>query len=96
MKDAKGHGSNPRGGNGQFQTSTGVTRAAREVQAMRALVDARKFAAGRTSNRNINPPVMPGDVAHLRGIMAATTGKSLSLAQTSALGATTANIKGGN
>ncbi len=94
MKDAKGHGSNPRNGSGQFQASTGVTRAAREVQAMRAMVDARKFAAGRTSNRNVNPPVMPGDAAHLRGIMNATGGKTL--AQVSAMGATTATIKSGS
>jgi hypothetical protein len=60
------------------------------------MVDTRKFAAGRTSNRNVNPPAMPADVAHLRGIMNATGGKSLSLAQTSALGATTANIKSGS
>ncbi len=26
---------------------------------MRAMVDTRKFAAGRTSNRNINPPALP-------------------------------------
>lgn len=96
MKDAKGHGSNPRGGNGQFQTSTGVTNAARERQAILAMIDRRKFEGGRTSNRNLAPPAMPGDVAHLRGVMNATSGKSLTLAQTSALGATTANIKGGN
>ena len=63
MKDAKGHGSDARGGNGQFQTSTGITLAARERQAMRAMVDARKYLAARTSNRNIKPPAMYADAA---------------------------------
>lgn len=63
MKDAKGHGSDKRGGNGQFQTSTGVTRAARERIAMRALVDRRKFMPTRTSNRNLSPPVLFADAA---------------------------------
>jgi hypothetical protein len=88
MKDAKGHGSDARGGNGQFQTSTGVTRTVRERQAMRAMTDARKFLAARTSNRNINPPAMypntnPNarmertDMPHHRGVDAATLGKKL-------------------
>ena len=39
---------------------------------MRAMVDRRKFAQGRTSNRNINPQPMRGiDVPHARGIVAA-------------------------
>jgi hypothetical protein len=50
---------NPAGpGGGQFasgQTSTGVTNTVRERQAMRAMVDKRKFAQGRTSNRNLAP-----------------------------------------
>jgi hypothetical protein len=63
MKDAKGHGSDARGAGGQFQTSTGITKAARERQAMRAMTDARKFLAARTSNRNIAPPAMYADAA---------------------------------
>lgn len=47
-----------------------VTDTVREREALRALVDARKFTQGRVSNRNINPPAMSGDVAHLRGVMA--------------------------
>jgi hypothetical protein len=96
---------------GRFASGDGsggkVTNTVRERQALRALVDARKFTQGRTSNRNINPPAMPGDVAHLRGVAAAaaetgahtvgvhaaTMGKTL--AQTSAMGATTAKIGGG-
>jgi hypothetical protein len=82
---------------GQFASGDGsggrVTNTVRERQALRALVDKRKFAQGRTSNRNIAPPAMPGDVAHLRGVMNATGGKTL--AQISAMGATTANIKSG-
>ncbi len=100
MKDAKGHGSNPRGGNGQFQASTGVTRAAREIQAMRAVTDQRKLHANRTSTRNIDPATMHpaanpnqrgeridvGNIApaHMRGVINATQGKTL--AAVSALG----------
>lgn len=107
MKDAKGHGSNPRGGSGQFQTTTGISRAAKERQAILSMIDQRKFAATRTSNRNLTPD--PDAVArarvqsmglglHSAGIERATAGKSLTLAETSALGATTANINksGGN
>jgi hypothetical protein len=91
MKDAKGHGSDARGGNGQFQTSTGISKAAQERVALRQLVDARKFLAARTSNRNIDPPAMYADAAlagrntrmertdmpHHRGVDAATLGKKL-------------------
>lgn len=102
MKDAKGHGSDPRGGSGRFQTSTGVTRAARERQAILAMIDRRKFAPTRTSNRNLVPNAdavarqrIQSMGLHTAGIHAATAGKSLTLAQTSALGATQANIKSG-
>jgi len=74
------------------QTSTGVTNTVRERQAMRAMVDRRKFAQTRTSNRNLNPtPMQAMDVPHARGIVAATKGKTL--AQVSAMGATTATVK---
>jgi hypothetical protein len=80
---------------GQFASGDGsggrVTNTVRERQALRALVDKRKFAQGRTSSRNIAPPAMPGDVAHLRGVMNATAGKTL--AQVSAMGATSAVVK---
>jgi hypothetical protein len=79
------------GGNGK------VTNTVRERQAMRAMTDARKFAQTRTSNRNLNPtPMHPmldptkrgerADVPHLRGVNAATSGKTL--ADVSALGTT--------
>ena len=75
----------PDGKFGPGQTSLGVTNTVRERQAMRAMVDKRKFAQTRTSNRNLNPPPMRGmDVPHARGIVAATQGKTL--AQTSAAG----------
>jgi hypothetical protein len=67
------------------KTSTGVTNTVRERQAMRAMVDRRKFAQTRTSNRNLNPtPMRAMDIPHTRGIVAATQGKTL--AQTSAAG----------
>jgi hypothetical protein len=73
---------------GRFSSGDGsggkVTNTVKERQAMRAMVDRRKFESGRTSNRNINPPAMRADVAHLRGVMNATTGKTL--AQVSAMG----------
>jgi len=70
----------------------GLTNAAKERVALRALADARKFAPTRTSIRGINPPAlyastnpnerlqrtdMPAVPAHMRGIHAATAGKSL-------------------
>jgi hypothetical protein len=75
------------------QTSTGITKAARERVAMRAMADARKYLAARTSIRNINPPAMYPNKnpnarmertdmpipPHGRGIANATRGKSLSL-----------------
>jgi len=84
---------------GRFASGDGsggkVTATVRERQAMRAMVDRRKFESGRTSNRNINPQPMRGiDVPHARGIVAATQGKTL--AQVSAMGATTATIKSGS
>jgi hypothetical protein len=69
-----------------------VTNTVRERQALRAMVDRRKFAQGRTSNRNLNPtPMQAMDVPHARGIVAATQGKTL--AQVSAMGATSATVK---
>jgi hypothetical protein len=67
---------------GRFASGDGsggtVTNTVRERQAMRAMVDARRFAQGRTSNRNMNPtPMRATDVPHARGIVAATTGKAL-------------------
>jgi hypothetical protein len=60
------------------QTSIGVTNTVRERQAMRAMVDKRKFAQTRTSNRNLAPtPMRAMDVPHARGVVAATHGKSL-------------------
>jgi len=94
---------------GRFASGDGsggkVTDTVRERQAMRAMVDARKFAATRTSNRNIKPAALypstnPNarlertDMPHMRGVDAATLGKTL--AQVSAMGATTATIKSGS
>jgi hypothetical protein len=81
---------------GRFASGDGsggtVTNTVRERQAMRAMVDRRKFAQTRTSNRNLNPtPMQAMDVPHARGIVAATKGKTL--AQVSAMGATQATIK---
>jgi hypothetical protein len=70
MKDAKGHGSDARGGNGQFQSRVvGKGSMARTINAtkerlqMRAMTDARQYLAARTSNRGINPPAMYADAA---------------------------------
>jgi len=83
---------------GRFASGDGsggkVTDTVRERQALRAMVDRRKFAQGRTSNRNLNPtPMQAMDVPHARGIVAATRGKTL--AQLSAMGATSATVKSG-
>jgi hypothetical protein len=105
MKDAKGHGSNARNGSGQFQSSTGISAAAKERVALRILADARRFAPTRTSIRDIPPPAMypslnPNqrgqrtDMPHMNGVDAATVGKTL--AQVSAMGATQATIKQGS
>ena len=60
------------------QTSIGVTNTVRERQALRAMVDKRKFAQTRTSNRNLAPtPMRAMDIPHTRGIVAATHGKTL-------------------
>jgi hypothetical protein len=76
MKDAKGHGSDARGAGGQFQTSTGVTRTVIERQAMRAMVDKRRFGldkagdhvAGRTSIRNL--PATPSLATRMAALQA--------------------------
>lgn len=97
-------GGNPNHGpDGKFasgQSSTGVTRTARERQAILAMIDKRKFAPGRTSNRNITPNAdavarqrIQSMGLHSIGIHNATAGKTL--AQVSAMGATQANIKSG-
>jgi len=69
MKDAKGHGSDKRGGNGQFQkTSARYTNTVAERVAMRKLVDLRNPVlrpaeagpfTGRSSNRNLPPNTTP-------------------------------------
>jgi hypothetical protein len=92
----------PKGpGGGQFSSGDGsggtVTATVRERQAMRAMTDQRKLHQNRTSIRNLNPvpmhpmtnPNMRGeraDVPHMRGVNAATSGKTL--ADVSALGTT--------
>jgi len=70
MKDAKGHGSDARGGNGQFQSRTvGVGAQARTINAtkerlaLRAMADRRALMPTRTSIRNIPPPAMYADAA---------------------------------
>jgi hypothetical protein len=68
MKDAKGHGSDARGGNGQFQSHTvgkgplaSKVNATAERLAMRAMTDRRKLNPNRNSIRNIPPPAMFAD-----------------------------------
>jgi hypothetical protein len=103
MKDSKGHGSNARGGNGRFasQTSTGITNAARERVAMRAMADKRTIQTRPNTPASATPHQIPGsgparmDVPHMRSIEVATAGKRLTLARTSALGATTFKTGGG-
>jgi hypothetical protein len=102
MKDAKGHGSNPRGGNGQFTPTTGakLTNAARERIAMRAMADRRTIqtrpGTPAHSVHGVTPYVVKSvstDVPHSRGIVAATAGKTL--AQVSSAGATQFKTGGG-
>lgn len=75
MKDAQGHGSNPRGAGSFARASRGLTTAAQERVALRQRVDFQKFGGRKFGT--LDAGRIEDIAAHMTGTHLATRDKSL-------------------